>query len=325
MGVEQGQRIERVRFASRDRDAVSHFINERYIGCRPRYRDNGQAWEFTATMSSIPGIGSDRIRSPVHIVAGLDPLNDLLAVHPLQGRLGLSSAREEVRVDRGGSALYPMGDPVRAESDDTDVVVLRLSASSTGQVAGELTGIDPADLRFESMVPVSAVMNRYWRSVVGFVHRELAAPDSAVTQPLVAEQLIRMATTSALSVFPNTTMSAAPTPGPGPVAPAALRRAVAYIEANAHRPITLSQIAEASRVGARALQQAFARHHDATPIGYLRQVRLERAHRELRAADPGDGTTVAAVAARWGFSKPERFSAAYRQRFQQLPSHTLRT
>jgi AraC-like DNA-binding protein len=60
-------------------------------------------------------------------------------------------------------------------------------------------------------------------------------------------------------------------------------------------------------------------------MGYLRQVRLERAYAQLQAADPAGGSTVAAVARRWGWANPAHFAAAYRQRFGVPPSHTLRT
>ena len=60
-------------------------------------------------------------------------------------------------------------------------------------------------------------------------------------------------------------------------------------------------------------------------MAYVRRVRLECAHRELQAADPTSGDTVAAIAARWGFAKPDRFAAAYRAAYGVAPIHTLRT
>ncbi len=60
-----------------------------------------------------------------------------------------------------------------------------------------------------------------------------------------------------------------------------------------------------------------------TPIAYLRRVRLERAHRDLRAADPRAGTTVAEIAARWGFAPHGRFAALYQSCYGHAPSHTL--
>jgi transcriptional regulator GlxA family with amidase domain len=89
-------------------------------------------------------------------------------------------------------------------------------------------------------------------------------------------------------------------------------------------PITVSDVADAACVGPRALQLAFSRHLGMTPKAYVRRVRLEAAHRELQAADPTAGDTVAAIALRWGFPKPDRFAAAYRTEFGVLPSHTLR-
>jgi transcriptional regulator GlxA family with amidase domain len=74
----------------------------------------------------------------------------------------------------------------------------------------------------------------------------------------------------------------------------------------------------------RALQYAFARHYGLSPTRYLRRVRLERAHRDLQAADPTQGDTVAAIAAAWGFATPSRFAAMYRETYGYPPSHTLR-
>ena len=66
-----------------------------------------------------------------------------------------------------------------------------------------------------------------------------------------------------------------------------LVRALAYIDAHAGELITVADIATGAGVGARVLQDAFAGHQGATPMGCLTRVRLERAHRDLQAADPG--------------------------------------
>ena len=56
---------------------------------------------------------------------------------------------------------------------------------------------------------------------------------------------------------------------------------------------------------------------------YLRRVRLDRAHRDLQAADPAVDT-VTAIAGRWGFTHAGRFSTAYKREFGTAPSETLR-
>ncbi|MBS9373636.1 helix-turn-helix domain-containing protein [Rhodococcus sp. B50] len=104
-------------------------------------------------------------------------------------------------------------------------------------------------------------------------------------------------------------------------APSALRKAVAFIESEAARPIRLADIAAAAGVGARALQYDFVRHLHTTPIRYLRSVRLDGAHQDLQAADPKH-ETVASIAARWGFSSPGRFATQYRSVYGRSPRVT---
>lgn len=151
-------------------------------------------------------------------------------------------------------------------------------------------------------------MARHWEATLDYVDPQLNTPDSALAFPLVRAEVLATLAASALAVFPNTTMTTLEVPGPGAVAPRALRRTVAYMEAQAEEPIQLRDIAEAAGTSSRSLQHSFARHYDASPMSYLRQVRLEQAHRDHQVADPAAGDTVAAIARRWGFAKPGHFA-----------------
>jgi AraC-like DNA-binding protein len=101
-----------------------------------------------------------------------------------------------------------------------------------------------------------------------------------------------------------------------------LRAAIEYIEANAHLPITSTDVAAAVGWAPRTLQVAFRRHFGLTPHQCIRDTRLERARIELRASDPRLHS-VADIADRWGFPHHGRFSSTYAARFQELPSATL--
>lgn len=103
-----------------------------------------------------------------------------------------------------------------------------------------------------------------------------------------------------------------------------LQQGLAFMHANDRHNITIRDIAAASGVGPRALQYAFREHLDMTPLEYLRHLRLERAHRELVAADPARDT-VTSIAGRCGFSHPGRFSGEYKKAFGTEPSNTLRS
>ena len=106
--------------------------------------------------------------------------------------------------------------------------------------------------------------------------------------------------------------------------PRMLRRAVDFIRDNAQYDITIRDIAASADVTPRAIQYAFREHMNITPLEYLRRVRLERAHRELKSADPAYDT-VTSIAGRCGFTHPGRFSSAYKQVFGTEPSRTLRS
>ncbi|ROS61476.1 AraC-like DNA-binding protein [Frigoribacterium sp. PhB160] len=103
---------------------------------------------------------------------------------------------------------------------------------------------------------------------------------------------------------------------------ARLRTAAEFVQTHADRPLTPADIARAAGMHTRTLQQAMTDHLGASPMTYLRQVRLERVNRELLAASPGE-SLVSDVARRWGFGNLGRFSAAYVARFGEHPRDTL--
>jgi len=101
-----------------------------------------------------------------------------------------------------------------------------------------------------------------------------------------------------------------------------VRRAIAFIEQHPDADIGVADIAAAANVSIRAVQFAFRRHLDTTPMDYLRTVRLDRAHHDLLTTNPSLGDTIAA---RWGFHHHSRSAARYRHAYGVTPRHTLGT
>jgi AraC-like DNA-binding protein len=234
-----------------------------------------------------------------------------------------TSGRDEIDFLPGGVARFPIAARLQANIPELGIAVLRLPMVEVERFAEAHTGTAAAQLRFGDLGPRSESAARQWRSLASYVHGNLAA-NASLESPLVMAQLIDIVAATALTVFPNTAMYVTEAPGPGRVTPAALRRAITYIDTYAHQPITLADIAAAAGTTGRAVQSAFRRHRDTTPTQYMRRVRLDGAHRDLRSADPSRGDTVAAIAARWGFSPATRFNNVYREQFGVLPSQTLR-
>lgn len=108
-----------------------------------------------------------------------------------------------------------------------------------------------------------------------------------------------------------------------PPLPRSVKRAIDYMRAHISEPITVNDIAAASGVSPRTLQQGFRDFRDTTPFAFLQRLRLEAAHRELMTG--GSDLSVKQVALKWGFVHRGRFSADYRKRYGVLPSETLRS
>lgn len=110
--------------------------------------------------------------------------------------------------------------------------------------------------------------------------------------------------------------------GPNDVAPRHIHRAIEYMRANLHRPLTMLDIAEAVGISDRYLQLGFRRFRDTTPAMYLRQIRLEAVHAEL--LRPENRLPIHEVALKWGFTHMGRFAAQYRAAFGASPSDTVK-
>ena len=104
--------------------------------------------------------------------------------------------------------------------------------------------------------------------------------------------------------------------------PRSVRGALDAMRANMEHDWSVTDLAAAAAVSARTLQRQFQVFLGKTPGIALRDIRFERARRELLQGQPG--TKVTDVALRCGFAHCGRFSVEYRRRYGETPSQTLR-
>ncbi|MFF5209147.1 AraC family transcriptional regulator [Streptosporangium sp. NPDC000396] len=175
---------------------------------------------------------------------------------------------------------------------------------------------------FDLGMNLTAGWARAWRAMVDLIVREAEHDDGLTAQPLAVAHLENALLASLLTMQPSNYLARLTAPRP-PAVPKVVRRAVEFIEQHAHLPLTTDDIARAVAVSSRSLQEGFRSHLGLTPMAQLREVRLARVHKDLAAGDPAR-CTVTTVATRWGFLHQGRFAAAYRARYGQAPSETLR-
>ncbi|MEU3983238.1 helix-turn-helix transcriptional regulator [Streptomyces sp. NPDC026672] len=192
------------------------------------------------------------------------------------------------------------------------------------QVAASGAGPLREPVRLTGHRPHSPAAARHLRETIVYLRDHVLADPVVAGQPLIAAAGDQLLAASVLAAFPNTARTDPTAQDRDDAHPTTLRRAVAHIDDHADQPLTVAEIAAAAHVTVRALQYAFRRHLDTTPLAYLRRARLAHAHRDLQAADPAGGTTVGDVAVRWGFAHAGRFAALYRDAYGTSPSATLR-
>jgi len=318
--------LERADLVTQDMDQIAGLIRQLYVEHSATFRcDDPARVDGQVRSATADGLSAGLLRyGGFEYVAGNSPVDAPMAVAATQGGGVIASGGEELSFSRGDVFMLPGDGSAAATMFDAGFAVLQVPWPAVRAVAEERAGLAAADLRFEAMAPVSPAYQVVWARTADFICGQLVASGVTAVSPLMAQEMSRLAAAVMLETFPNTTMTAAYVAGLDWVPPPAVRRAAAFIEAHADQPVTLHDIAAAAGVDSRVLPGAFRRYYATSPAGYLRRIRLERAHRELRDCDPAAGVTVAAVARRWGWPHPGQFTVAYQRRFGEPPGRTLR-
>ncbi|RSM75577.1 AraC family transcriptional regulator [Amycolatopsis sp. WAC 01375] len=307
-------------FATTDPEQACALIAEAYRDNRLRVRGTVENYRFEHNRCDLGDVHFDFLHNTLTTEVVVEPLGRVVLLRVLDGELEIDDGVSDRRFGAGDVFVGPHpGHDYRTGMHCARLQVIGIDLSL-------FTGIDPAQdgrsierLCYE---PVRMEKAQRWRRTVEYMTGLLSEP-GVENGPLVLGAAGRLMAAMALDTF---------TTGTGDdrigdrrdAVPATVRRGIAFLEANPDLDLGVADIAHACRVSVRALQLAFRRYLDTTPMAYLRNVRLHQARTELRDADPGGDTTVTGVAAKWGFLDGSRFSAQYRAAFGESPSETLR-
>lgn len=246
----------------------------------------------------------------------------------LSGQLAWQQGRDEPRVatETCGAVFQPVGDTVLHRwAGDCRLLAVKVDC---GALERQLTRM--LDTPVGSPIPLQPQLDqasgpgRTWTNMVRVLAADALGPNRGLTRdPLLAEPVQEMLLRGLLLAGDHPYRERLATPGPQP-APRAIRQAIDILHSHPEQPITIGKLADLTGISERALQAGFQRYVGISPTTYLRQIRLDQAHEQLRHADP-DRTTVAAVAHRCGFTHLGRFAGSYRARYGESPSQTLNT
>jgi AraC-like DNA-binding protein len=243
---------------------------------------------------------------------------------PLEGRLETWHRGQQVTSTPTLASIY---------RPDAEMVVTRWPAGSRHlAVKIDQVAVDRAletlvghrvdlPIAFDAALPVKTSAVQDWVRLLLMVNRQRERPDGLLRHPLVWDPLLESLIHGFLLVAHHPYRDLLDAPAE-PARPTAVRDAMDIIETCPQMPLTTATLAMRCHISVRTLQEGFRRHLGMSPMAYLRTVRLRRAHRDLRSANPTH-VTVASIAHRWGFSHLGRFAAAHKAMFGETPLQVL--
>ncbi|MGB3444361.1 MAG: helix-turn-helix transcriptional regulator [Actinophytocola sp.] len=316
---------QRVLFQTTDHDRAGEFLTSVYgTDIRMTGTRIGYSFRFTQLMSSTFSVGTAAQTNEMAITVA-SPAS-LFVVRPRGTVMDYCSQGAEHQFRSGELFLGSKsehGTPYRARWADGVIEAAALPFTLLSEVAatGDTTRDEP--IRFTDVRTHDRDAARHLASTIDYLTDAMRDQPESMGEPLVASTSGHLLCAAVLAAFPNTALLEPTIEDRRDAHPHTLRKAIAFIDDNAAEDISVADIAATANVTIRALQHAFRRHRDTTPMGYVRLVRLRQAHRELLATDPAGGMTVTRIAARWGFFHPGRFARYYREIHGCSPYQTL--
>ncbi len=198
--------------------------------------------------------------------------------------------------------------------------MVKLSRSALEAKLSKLLGrkiVQP--IVFEPMVHVEGAMREWWK-LVECVQSMLQTESSLCDLPEVWSNFEGSLITSLLFSQRHNYFDELQARQSG--RPQYLAQLEALFNASLETPLTLEDLEHAVGVSRERLYRDFRSHYGMTPMAYYRQLRFEQVRVRLTQARASE--KVSSIAMDYGFHQFGRFSKAYKERFGELPSHTLK-
>jgi AraC-like DNA-binding protein len=320
--------VVRASFASSDVDEVEQFFGAAYTDLSISLSPDRRRFGFRHDTVAAAAFSINRMSSALTFAALVPSMGGKIIVdHMVSGGLTFTSNRYgETGTPGGGTLLGPTDEDFRLRIDECDVEIVTLDTGEVADYAAETCGIEPNQLDFTDIAPISDGHHHRWQRAVAHVRDDVLGSPLASTSPIVVENAFRTLAATLLSTFSNTALEAATDPdGPGvrgDVSRAVLREVIDYLDTHSDRPVGPGDISALAGIPAREIVEGLRRHRDTHPAQVLWASRMRGVHRDLVDADP-EHESVRAIATRWGFGHLGRFEIAYMQAFDETPETTL--
>ncbi|NHA01302.1 AraC family transcriptional regulator [Nocardioides sp. W3-2-3] len=310
-----------LQFQSESLEETEEFLSEQYAPMRIGSTTADAPSRMSRVASDL--ISVDRLDFAFEMTYDVAPLGRIglcdIATGTIEGHGPEGAGRESF----GPGDLFVLSPPDRGYGGTINRARYTVTMIDPDVLSAVAAGSGEAPVTLLDHRPTGAAAAARLRAAIEHFDLAVLGDPVAAGNPLILGQAARYVAAHVLSTF-RTSAVGAVSGDSRDAHPAALRRAIAFIEERPGDDITPAQIAAAAHVSIRSLQLAFRRHLDTTPMAYLREVRMTRTHRDLTSGTVSGGDSVAEIAGRWGFSHHGHFGQAYRRAYGETPGETLR-
>lgn len=233
-------------------------------------------------------------------------------------------------VDREQAVETPVGSSFVVDCSRTDYWVdfdpdhlqfnLTIPHELLERTALDWFGFNPGDALWQAKVGLGGAESS-WLGLMDYVARSIAEAPERLTQGPLARHLEQTICVRLLNEWALRAGLDLNDPCHR-LAPRTVRAAEQFMIEHAAELPTMADVARAVGTSVRTLSAAFKSFRGYPPSAFLREQRLQGAHRVLSAAPLG--ASVSAIAAAWGYINMGEFARSYRLRFGERPSDTLR-
>jgi AraC-like DNA-binding protein len=311
-------------FASQNLDETHAFMDSKEFFFDMRSRDAG-ALDIVSRVAYLPGtfIGCIHYGAAVSAGGRYDRQRDDFWVHfPLRGNSEMVSKAGSLPCNPTRAVVISAhGHFLRSEADSERITLSVSKATAMRQLEALLGDAPSRRLEFLPDFDLTAVHARRLRRQMDLVIADLDEVGPRGIGSVATNLYEQLLVTGLLLGQPNNYTTALQRLD-NKVAPGDVKRAIDFIEAHVHLPMTLLDIARAAGVPGRTLLEHFKSHRSISPMRYLRQARLARVRAALMRADNDESITQIAMS--WGFCHLGRFAGEYRELYGETPSQTYR-
>lgn len=245
---------------------------------------------------------------------------------PLKGTFSMQFGNEDVAADPFSAVVCTPASHVSYRGYRTGTERLFVLSFDREMLHNELRMILGRDrigtIKLSPSLDLRTGLGAQWWQMTSILALALQTPNSLASNPMMSAQLSSAIMTGLLLATDHPHRDELDA-WSRPIPPATIRKAIEIIETRAHEPLTIPEIAAEIGCSATALQAGYRKHMNMTPREHLGRVRMERAHMTLKLRHPGS-SSVAEIAALWGFRHPGRFAVEYRKIYGVSPNRTLR-